>query len=188
MAEKCDPLGRLSKEAIRDLLGKGWLTHDGMWFIHAAAALGVDQANELNRAAIRSMSEIEVRRLIEALEVDPAGLTTSGDICRFLTDGLALLLPDSVSSRIRVSVAAPATVRVEWEDGECFAYKGMKRAGLLDGYECGVLYRIVCWLEALGVRHEPDPPVGHCQMRGRGSCTSEIRLMLDSPRPRGANL
>jgi hypothetical protein len=175
-----DRLGRLTKEAIRDLLGKGWLTHDGMWFINAAAELGVDRANELNRAAIHGMAEIEVRRLLEALDVHPAGLATSGDVCRFLTDGLAVLLPDSVATRIRLTAPDEATVRVEWENGECFAYKGMRRAGLLDGYECGVVYRIECWLKALGIRHQVVPAVGRCQMRVDGRCASDIRLVFDS--------
>jgi len=180
MRDERDPLGRLSKHEIRDLLGKGWLTHDGMWFIHAAAELGIERANELNRAAIRSMSGIEVRRLVEALDLDPSGLTTCASVCRLLTSGLTVLLPDSVFNRIRVSAPDPTTIRLEWDDGECFAYKGMKRAGLLDGYECGVVYRIECWLEALGIRHQVVPPVGPCQMRADGVCSSEIHLMFDS--------
>jgi len=46
----------IKKEEIRDLLGKGWLTHDGMWFYQTAKEFGIDKANELNRAAIKSMS------------------------------------------------------------------------------------------------------------------------------------
>ncbi len=186
MRDEGDPLDLLTKHEIRDLLGKGWLTHDGMWFLHAAAELGVDRANALNRAAIRGMSEIEVRRLVGALEVDLDGLTTSDQVRRLITNGLALLLPDSVSSRIRVSAPDPAIVRLEWDDGECFAYKGMRRAGLLDGYECGVVYRIECWLEALGIRHEVDPAVGRCQMRVGASCVSEIHLVFYSQQHSGA--
>ena len=162
MRDVGDPLGRLTKHAVRDLLGKGWLTHDGMWFVHASAEVGIEGANALNRAAIRGMAEIEVRRLVEALEV-----------------GLGVLLPGSVSSRISVSAPSTAILRAEWEDGECFAYKGMRRAGLLDGYRCGVLYRIECWLEALGIGHEADPAVGRCQMRVDGSCVTEFHLVFD---------
>ena len=170
-------LRHLTKGQIRDLLGKGWLTHDGMWFVNAAATLGIDQANALNWAAIRSMSEMEVRRLVETLGVDPGGLMTADDVCRLLTDGLALLLPDSVSSRMRVSAPDSATVRLKWDDRECFAYKGMKRAGMLDGYVCGVIYRIECWLEALNIGHEVDPPTGRCRMRLNGACVTEIHLV-----------
>lgn len=179
MEDPGDPLGRLTREEIRDLVGKGWLTHDGMWFVNAAAELGIERANDLNRAAIRSMAGIEVARLTKALEVDPGGITDSEDLCRLLADGFTLLLPGSVASRIGVSAPDPGTLRMKWDDGECFAYKGMKRAGLLDGYECGVVYRIECWLEALGIRFETDPPPGLCMMRTGGRCATEITLDPD---------
>lgn len=178
-----DPLDRLTKEALRDLLGKGWLTHDGMWFVQAAAALGIERANALNKAAIRSMSQIEVRRLLRTLGVDPAELVTSHDVRRFLADGLALLMPASVSRRMTVTAPHPSLLRLEWDDGECFAYKGMQRAGLLDGYECGVLYRVECWLGTLGIRHEVDPPVGLCRMRVDGRCATEFHLFASRTTP-----
>ena len=34
-------LNKIEKGEIRDLLGRGWLTHDGMWFYHTAKMLGV---------------------------------------------------------------------------------------------------------------------------------------------------
>ena len=39
----CDDI---RKEEIRDLLGKGWLTHDGAWFAAVAQELGIEQANQ----------------------------------------------------------------------------------------------------------------------------------------------
>ncbi len=180
MGEHGDPLGCLSKEEIRDLLGKGWLTHDGMWFVAAAAELGIERANSLNRAAIRSMAHIEVRRLVEAFGVDRDALATSDAFCPFLAGALAVLLPESVSSRIRVSVVDSVTLRLEWGDGECFAYKGMRRVGLLDGYDCGVIFRIECWLEELGIRCEIEPPVGRCRMKLDGGCATEFRFLSGS--------
>ncbi len=47
--------------------------------------------------------------------------------------------------------------------------------GAIDGYRCGVIFRIQCWLEALGVRHTVHPPVEGCLMHQRGSCQGEIR-------------
>ena len=51
---------------IRDLVGKGWLTHDAMWYAAAAARWGVEEANRLNQAAIRAMTPFEVERLAAA--------------------------------------------------------------------------------------------------------------------------
>ncbi|MBU1227273.1 MAG: hypothetical protein KJ698_08700, partial [Actinobacteria bacterium] len=127
MSTRAGPLDRMAKDQIRDLLAKGWLTHDGMWFVHVAAELGIERANALNRAAIRSMSEIEVGRLLDALGVDAAALTTSDQVCSLLADGLAVVLPDSISSRISLSAPDPTAIRIEWDEGECFAYRGMRR-------------------------------------------------------------
>lgn len=168
-----DPLAKVDKEELRDLLGKGWLTHDGMWFVHAAAELGIERANELNRRAIRSMSEIEVRRLTAALGVTDGDLTGAEGVGRLLRDALTLLLPDSVGSRFRVTVH-DGRVHWEWEEGGCFAFKGMLRAGLLDGYQCGVIYRIQCWFEHLGLPVVTEPEVGRCLMARDGRCSGDF--------------
>ena len=44
-------LDRIDKKEIRDLLGKGWLTHDGMWFYHAYKELGIEKANPVTQKA-----------------------------------------------------------------------------------------------------------------------------------------
>lgn len=176
-----DPLNRVSKEALRDLLCKGWLTHDGMWFFAAAAELGIEAANDLNRRAIRAMSEIEIRRLLGALGLSVEHLDDPEAIVAVLEDALALLLPDSVASRFRVT-AGDDHVRWEWDDGECFAFKGMRRAGLLDGYECGVIYRIQCWFEHLGIPSDTDPAVGKCLMARDGHCSGRFLIAPDPSR------
>ncbi len=48
----------IGKREIRDLLGKGWLTHDGMWFSRVCKEFGIEEANLINRAAIKSMEGI----------------------------------------------------------------------------------------------------------------------------------
>jgi len=35
---------------------------------------------------------------------------------------------------------------------KCFAYNGVKILGVTDAYECGSIYRIECWLNALEIR------------------------------------
>ena len=66
----------------------------------------------------------------------------------------------------------------EFEQGKCFAYAGMKRIGAIDQYECGVLYRIQCWLDELGIKHRFTPDIGKCNMHNRGKCSGEIQLFF----------
>lgn len=167
----------VTREQVRDLLAKGWLTHDGMWFDRAARAFGLEAANRLNRAAIRAMAPFEVSRLSEVLGVVPGGLADAEGVARFVAAGVTLVTPASVGGRLRV-LAAGDRLHWEWEAGECFAYKGMQRFGHLDGYECGVIYRIECWLEALGVRPLAEPAVGLCPMRLGGGCAGSLELSL----------
>jgi len=177
MAGDRDPAEQLDRAAVRDLLAKGWLTHDGMWFDAAARSLGVDAANDLNRAAIRAMAPFEVSRLTEALGVDAAALRSPAEVARFVAAGVGLVTPESVSGHLRVT-PGPGSLHWEWDPGECFAYKGMRRYGWLDGYRCGVIYRIECWLEALGVRPRGEPLVEGCLMHATGRCAGDLALSL----------
>jgi hypothetical protein len=172
-----DPAEQLDRAEVRDLLAKGWLTHDGMWFDVAARSQGVEAANDLNRVAIRAMVPFEVSRLCEALRVDPAAMGDAAAVARFVAAGIRLVTPESVSSHLRVW-AGEGSLHWEWDEGECFAYKGMQRFGWLDGYRCGVIYRIECWLEALGVRPRGAPLLEQCVMRSSGRCAGGLELSL----------
>ena len=61
---------------------------------------------------------------------------------------------------------------------QCFAYTGVKKLGALENYECGVLYRIKCWLDELGIKHRFIPEVSKCHMPVSGECSGEIQLFL----------
>ncbi|MBI9092361.1 MAG: hypothetical protein JEZ12_24360 [Desulfobacterium sp.] len=50
--------------------------------------------------------------------------------------------------------------------------------GVIDGYECGVLHRIRCWLKVLEIPHEFDPQFHRCLMHTRGECSGTIRLQF----------
>ena len=63
-------LDNVEKKEIRDLLGKGWLTHDGMWFYHTCQEFGIEKANALNNAAIKSLAPIEMERAKRVLGID----------------------------------------------------------------------------------------------------------------------
>jgi hypothetical protein len=50
----------------------------------------------------------------------------------------------------------------------------MKRLGALEGYECGVIYRLECWLEALGLSYEVSPRSVRCRMLEQETCAGEF--------------
>jgi len=66
----------------------------------------------------------------------------------------------------------------EWEKRGCFAFKGMKQIGIIDGYRCGVIYRIECWLEALGIKYSIDPKIDKCIMHEKGACSGDLRVAI----------
>ena len=171
-------LDRIDKRDIRDLLGKGWLTHDGLWFYHTYQEFGIEKANTLNKAAIRSLAPIEIRRVKKVLGIGGEKIETFEELKRFLLEALEMILPKSVFKKFEFRASSTYLLHWEWKSGECFAFKGMKQIGIIDGYRCGVIYRIECWLEAMGINYDIDPKIDKCIMHEKGSCSGDIRVML----------
>jgi len=172
----------IKKTEMRDLLGKGWLTHDGLWFLHTCREFGIEKANELNKAAIKSMAPIEMDRMRRLLGIKREKFESFDELVQFMLGGLEVTLPDSVFKKFRFTPSAENLIRWKWENMQCFAYKGMKQAGVIDGYSCGVMYRIECWLKSLGVRYSIKPAIKGCLMHEKGSCEGEIQVFLGAAR------
>ncbi|MBN2284432.1 MAG: hypothetical protein JXO48_11135 [Deltaproteobacteria bacterium] len=171
-------LDEVERTAIRDVLGKGWLTHDGMWFFHTCREFGIEKANELNKAAIRSLAPIEMGRMKRLLGVTGDRFETFDDLAQFMLAGLELTLPHSVFKQFRCTPSAGNVIHWKWENSQCFAYKGMKQIGVIDGYSCGVIYRIECWLESLNIQYSIQPEIKGCLMHEKGECEGEIHVLL----------
>jgi hypothetical protein len=166
----------LEKGELRDLLGKGWLSHDGTWFLSTAGQYGIEDANRLNKSAIHLLAPLEMRRSRELLLGAGEELKDIESVVEFVLESLRLVMPSSVSGGFRVSYPSLGVIHWEWYDGGCFAYKGMRHFGFLDGYHCGVIYRIECWLEALGMTCETSPPITTCIMHSSGACSGEFHV------------
>ena len=171
-------LDKIEKREIRDLLGKGWLTHDGMWFYHTYQELGIEKANVLNKAAIRSLAPIEIKRVKKVLGIGGEKIGNFEELKDFMVEALEMVLPNSVFEKFRFRTSSKDFLHWEWESGECFAFKGMKQIGIIDDYRCGVMYRIECWLEALGIKYSIDPKIDKCMMHEKGACLGDIRVIF----------
>ena len=124
----------------------------------------------MNKAAIKAMTPFEVQRLKQIMAFDERQLTDVEEIVKFMEEALMLILPESVLSKFHFMTESGNILHWEWEKNECFAYKGMSRMGVIDGYECGVMYRIECWFESLGLKFESDVKLDNCQMHTKGHC------------------
>jgi len=171
-------LNDVGLDEVKDFLGKGWLTHDGMWFYHTYRQLGMESANRLNREAIRSLSVIEMDRAKKILHVGDEDLKSYEGFRNFMLDSLKLTLPESIFSRARFVFPAENIFHWEWEKGECFAYKGMKQIGVIGDYVCGVIYRLECWMDSLGIDYKVNPKMEKCIMHSKGSCSGNFYLSL----------
>lgn len=161
---------RLARETERGLLAKGWLTHDAMWFMHCMRAVGMAKTNEINRAAVRSMAQVEIKRLRRALGVQR--ITDLEQYRAFMDQAMAVVGGDFMD--FRVAYEPPDTVRAHMV--RCFAHDGMARLGVIDQYECGIFTRIDAWLEGLGVSFEAGPELAGCMMHRQGRCARTYAL------------
>ena len=149
------------------------MTHDGMWFFHCLTTFGIEETNRINKSAIQSLSQIEIKRIRHILG-EEHDLLTFDRFRRFFQQASTLVIPEFMN----VTFDFPEENMMTWafEPGKCFAYTGVKRLGALDQYECGVLYRVQCWLEALDINHRFEPVVDKCNMHCNGTCAGTVTL------------
>jgi hypothetical protein len=172
-------LDEVDREELKDFLGKGWLTHDGMWFYHTYLDSGMEKANRINQEAIRSLAAVEMARARKVLRAEDEDLRTFEGLRLFMSDALEMILPKSVLTRADFTFAPPDVFHWEWEEGECFAYKSMKQLGAIDEYACGVMFRIECWLESLGIPYKMEPAIEKCIMHETGRCSGDFTLYFE---------
>jgi hypothetical protein len=164
----------LSKKELNELVGKCWITHDGMWFYHSVQEFGIEKTNQINLAAIRAMVPFELHRFKAAMGIRKEHLDSYEELVGFFGNAIELLIPDFMN----VTWAFPSENIIQWSFNEkkCFAYKGINRLGVLDKYECGPITRVRCWLEHLGVKYTVDPDIKLCVMNEKENCSGEFRL------------
>jgi Family of unknown function (DUF6125) len=163
----------ISQKETIDLLGKCWMTHDGMWFFHCLKEFGIETTNRVNKSAIQTLAPIEIKRIKHVLGMkDPIG--SFDDFKLFFTQASKLMVPDFMHA----SFSFPEKNTMAWvfKKEKCFAYQGIKRLGAIDKYECGVLFRIKCWLDALEIENRFDPEIHKCNMHFNGNCCGNIHL------------
>lgn len=163
----------LSKDELKEIMNKNWMTHDAMWFYNCLQEFGIEKTNQINKAAIRGMAAIEINRIKKALGVEK--LDTFAELKNFFD--AAMEIATGKFMKYQYSIPAHNLMQARWDS--CFAYEGMKALGVSDRYECGIMLRIDTWLNTLGIKFEVEPKVTGCQMHTDGKCFFEYRFFFD---------
>ncbi len=163
----------ISKDDLKEILNKNWMTHDAMWFYNCLQEFGIEKTNIINKAAIRGMAAIEIKRFQKALGVERLN---SFDEFKVFFDTVMRMATGSFM-KYRYNTPAHNMMLAQWES--CFAYEGMKSLGVSDRYECGIMLRIDTWLNTLGIRFEVEPKITGCMMHTDGKCFYEYRFFFD---------
>jgi hypothetical protein len=162
----------IDRGELKQLLLKCWLTHDGMWFYHTMNDSGIEKANQINKAAIKSLAAVEIDRIRKAYGLKE--VRTFGHIKTLCDAAFGVLTDDFMGFKY----SFPSDNVLHWEMGKCFAHAAMTRLGVIGSYECGVIYRVACWFDSLGIEYSITPQVDRCIMHLSGSCRGDLRFAL----------
>jgi len=160
----------LSFEMEKDLLIKGWMSHDARWFMAVTQHFGIDHANRLNQMVARELGRVEMRRFIKALTLSSP--KNMDEYLNLKKAALSLFGPDLIEYQIKILDHQSYEMHLK----RCFAYENIMKAGISDQYECGILARLQGWIDALGLEHELTPPLGKCMMVLGKECRYKIAL------------
>ena len=166
---------KINKHELKELLVKCWMTHDGSWFYNMVKEYGIDVANKLNKGAIKNLSVLEMQRIRKALGMENTKINTFEQLKKFIDDAFSILKGDFM----KFQYTFLDNNRIHWEMDTCFAFEGMKMIGVKQGYECGVIYRVCCWLDALGINYELEPKIRECVLYSHKKCVGDIIVKLD---------
>jgi len=160
----------LSFEMEKDLLIKGWMSHDARWFMAVAEHFGIEAASRLNQIVARELGRVEMKRFMKTLALSsPQNMEEYLNIKKA---ALSLFGPDLIEYEIKILDHQSYAMQLK----RCFAHENIVRAGIKDQYECGILARLRGWIDAQGLEHELQPALGRCMMVLGKECHYKIVL------------
>jgi hypothetical protein len=163
---------KLTKKELVEFLNKCWMTHDGTWFLSCYMDQGIEKANKLNKSAIKWLAPIETQRIRALIGSEAEEIDTFQKLASFFEEASSLMIPDFMNACF--TIPRHNVMHWEFKKNECFAYKGIKRLGAIEDYECGVIFRVQCWMDSLGVAYEVSPKIERCLMLTEGQCSGDF--------------
>jgi hypothetical protein len=158
---------KLSKNEIKEHFCKSWMTHDAMWYGTAMQVVGADQANYLNKTAVRLMAVIEIQRVMKLMgKPKNHKVETFSELVEIFETAFELI----ETSFMPFEFTVPEKNVLHGQLPSCMAYKGVKQYGMIEKYDCGIFERIKGWADALDVKWELKPDFKGCLMHQTGKC------------------
>jgi Family of unknown function (DUF6125) len=159
---------KLRGEDLREFLVNNWLTHDALWYGEVASRFGMAEASPMNLRVCRSLGRIEFKRFLKATGASrPGGMAAFREL---FDQAWRVFGPRAFD--FEVDFRADDTLVVKTR--ECFAHKGMVRAGVIDEYACGIFERIEGWLDAMGLDYTRTPDLSRCLKHKGEECVVNI--------------
>jgi hypothetical protein len=166
----------IDKTQLKEFLVKNWMTHDGCWFFQTCMAFGIDKANRLNKGAIKMLAEAEQKQLLKLMGWQDYKIATLEDLKTLIDNAFSMIKGNFMS--FEYSFSAPNVMR--WTMHSCWAYEGMKKLKVEKAYQCGVLWRVGCWIWKAGVKFEIKPKVKTCLLNEQDTCTGEFHFFFEN--------
>jgi hypothetical protein len=164
-AESSRNIRALSREQLRNILIKNWMTHDALWYGEVA-----------QRWVCRQLGKIEFGRLMKTLgALTP---TDMGEYQELFEFGRQMFVPDFMDFRIEY----PGNDSQVFYMLDCFAHRGMEKAGLIADYECGIFERIEGWFDAMGLEYSRIPDLSRCLKFKGEECTITVKFQFEKSR------
>jgi hypothetical protein len=147
---------QMSNEDVKNYLLTNWMTHDALWYRDVASTFGMAQASPMNLRVCRNLGRIEFRRLLKATRSNPP--KDMAEVKLLYEEARRILVPPFFEGDMDFQ----GDNSILFKTRTCFAYSGMKEAGLIDEYECGIFERIEGWFDAMGLEYLRTPDLSRC--------------------------
>ena len=163
----------LTREELRDILLRNWMTHDSLWYGEVASKFGMSEASPMNLRVCRSLGRIEYHRLMKMVGASPP--RDMAEYRELFELGKQVFFPNFTEIRIKY----PGSDSQVFHVLDCFAHKGMDKAGLLPDYQCGIFERIEGWFEAMGLTYTRTPDLSRCLKFKGEECTITVKFHFE---------
>jgi hypothetical protein len=163
----------LDKNQLRGVLLKNWMSHDALWYQEVAHNFGMAAASPMNLRVCRKLGQIEFKRLMKVLDASPP--TSMDEFQELFEFARQIFVPDFMSFEIDYPEKNVQRFKVL----ECFAHRGMEKAGLLPEYECGIFERIAGWIDAMNLKFSVIPDLSRCLKYCGKKCEVTIKFVFN---------